>query len=107
MKAYRNPAREICPIGPIEVFHLVDGEMFVDGEHDALEIQPEFLEAGWYWWTCFPGCLPDSEPPVHFIPAVGCHNPTVYHFLNGAGIYPAAFGPFDTEAEALEDARNY
>jgi hypothetical protein len=17
--------------------------------------------AGWYWWTCFPGCLPDSD----------------------------------------------
>lgn len=32
---------------------------------------------GWFWWTCFPGCLPDSEPN----------------------------GPFDTEAEALADAR--
>ena len=17
---------------------------------------------GWFWWACFPGCLPDSEP---------------------------------------------
>lgn len=17
---------------------------------------------GWYWWSCFPGCLPDSDP---------------------------------------------
>jgi hypothetical protein len=33
--------------------------------------------AGWYWWTCFPGCLPDSD----------------------------SCGPFDTEAEALADAR--
>lgn len=32
---------------------------------------------GWYWQSCFPGCLPDGEP----------------------------FGPFETEAEALEDAR--
>lgn len=32
---------------------------------------------GWYWWACFPGCLPDSEP----------------------------FGPFPTEAEALADAQ--
>lgn len=31
----------------------------------------------WWWWSCFPGCLPDSEPN----------------------------GPFDTEAEALRDAR--
>jgi hypothetical protein len=20
------------------------------------------LPAGWYWWACFPGCLPDGEP---------------------------------------------
>lgn len=32
--------------------------------------------AGWYWWTCSPGCLPDSE----------------------------ASGPFETELEAIEDA---
>lgn len=35
------------------------------------------VEPRWYWWACFPGCLPDSEPS----------------------------GPFDTEAEALADAR--
>lgn len=32
--------------------------------------------AGFYWWTCSPGCLPDSD----------------------------ASGPFETESEALEDA---
>jgi hypothetical protein len=32
---------------------------------------------GWYWQACFPGCLPDGEPS----------------------------GPFETEAEALADAR--
>ena len=32
--------------------------------------------AGWYWWTCSPGCLPDSDP----------------------------FGPFETEQEARDDA---
>lgn len=31
---------------------------------------------GWYWWTCCPGCLPDSE----------------------------ASGPFESEAEAIQDA---
>lgn len=31
----------------------------------------------WWWWSCFPGCLPDSEP----------------------------IGPFDSEADALADAR--
>ena len=35
-------------------------------------------EPGWYYWFCFPGCMPDST----------------------------AFGPFDTEEEAVTDARN-
>lgn len=32
---------------------------------------------GWYYWTCFPGCLPEGDP----------------------------IGPFETEEEALEAAR--
>ena len=35
------------------------------------------ITGGWFYWFCFPGCLPDSEPK----------------------------GPFETEAEALADAR--
>lgn len=31
---------------------------------------------GWYWWPCFPGCLPDGDP----------------------------VGPFETEREAVIDA---
>lgn len=38
----------------------------------------ECLGAGWYWQACFPGHLPDGEPS----------------------------GPFETEALALEDARD-
>mgnify|MGYP001809887079 CR=1 FL=1 len=19
-------------------------------------------EPGWYWWACFPGCIPDGDP---------------------------------------------
>jgi hypothetical protein len=34
------------------------------------------IGAGWYWWPCFPGCLPDGD----------------------------AVGPFQTEREAVEDA---
>lgn len=41
---------------------------------DAEEYTP--FEAGWYWWSCCPGCLPDSEP----------------------------VGPFDSESEAYKDA---
>lgn len=33
---------------------------------------------GWYWWSCTPGCRPDGD----------------------------AMGPFDSEAEALADARD-
>ena len=35
------------PYGSFEVF-------FMDN-------WPE-LKPGWYWWSCFPGCLPDSDP---------------------------------------------
>jgi len=35
-------------------------------------------EAGWYWWSCFPGCLPDGP----------------------------ANGPFNTEEEATTDAQD-
>lgn len=21
-------------------------------------------EPGWYWWACFPGCMPDSDSPT-------------------------------------------
>lgn len=35
------------------------------------------LEPGWYWWSCFPGCLPSGDP----------------------------YGPFPTEQAALKDAR--
>ena len=28
---------------------------------DAM-IEAEGIEGGWFYWYCFPGCLPDSEP---------------------------------------------
>ena len=34
--------------------------------------------SGWYYWACFPGCLPDSDP----------------------------IGPFDTEEEAIAAAQS-
>jgi len=34
--------------------------------------------AGWYWQSCFPGCLPDGDP----------------------------IGPFETESAAIESARS-
>jgi hypothetical protein len=49
------------PHGSLEVF-------FDDGTEDR--------KGGWYWWACFPGCLPDGE----------------------------ASGPFAYSRQALEDA---
>ena len=36
------------------------------------------ITGGWFWWSCFPGCLPDGPP----------------------------MGPFDSYQEALADARD-
>ena len=47
---------------------LENVEVFYFGEPYAV---------GWYYWFCFPGCLPDSDP----------------------------VGPFDTEDEAIADCR--
>ena len=60
----------------IEVFFLSPSEAAynsMNADH-ATEYTP--FESGWYWWSCSPGCLPDSEP----------------------------VGPFDSESEALSDA---
>ena len=53
----------------VEVFYRTDTACRVDGWETG---------QGWYWWSCFPGCLPDSDPN----------------------------GPFATEAEALADAQD-
>ena len=46
-----------------------------DAMFDAM-IEEESIEGGWFWWTCLPGCLPDSS----------------------------AFGPFKTKSDAMKDA---
>ena len=43
---------------------------------DAI-VEEEGIRGGWFWWACFPGCLPDGPPN----------------------------GPFGSYAEALADAR--
>jgi len=66
---YSNPRRQSDPyaLPDVEIFYYNGGD-FVEGEE---------LEPGWYWQSCFPGCLPDSDP----------------------------IGPFDSEDAALADAR--
>lgn len=43
---------------------------------DAI-IEEQGIKGGWFWWACFPGCLPDSDP----------------------------IGPFDSAQAAIDDAR--
>jgi len=71
-QAYFDPSREADPFSlpDCEIFYAQDGELTSD--------EGEPLPAGWYWWACFPGCLPDGPPA----------------------------GPFETEAEALADAQD-
>jgi hypothetical protein len=114
MQAYSDPGRESDPyaLPDVEVFHVrmvphvlydcgccggfhrlgYDGDCRSDADRfhsiidyahragvDSNRVAREPVpEPGWYWWPCFPGCLPDSDP----------------------------VGPFDTEEEALADARD-
>lgn len=71
---YSDPKRASNPtaLPDVETFELT----FENTKNFGAEGEPP--GPGWYWWSCFPGCLPDGEPT----------------------------GPFDTEAEALADAQS-
>jgi hypothetical protein len=45
----------------------------------SLTLLGKEVDAGFYWWPCFPGCMPDGDPS----------------------------GPFETEDEAITDANEY
>lgn len=47
-------------------------------EFSSLPDQFDFPN-GWYWWACFPGCLPDGDPA----------------------------GPFETEQDAICNATDW
>jgi hypothetical protein len=72
-QAYSNPKRASDP------YALPDVEIFWSDGKTMRDDEGEFLSRGWYWWPCFPGCLPDGEP----------------------------IGPFETEAGALVDAQEH
>lgn len=44
--------------GSFEIFWHNGRKLY--GEDADEESVP--LAAGWYWWACFPGCMPDGEP---------------------------------------------
>lgn len=74
MQAYSNPKRESNP------YSLPDVEVFFVTQDETTDPMTCFYElsAGWYWWACLPGCLPDSDP----------------------------IGPFETKEAALADAQS-
>jgi hypothetical protein len=71
-QAYSNPEREEdkYSLPDVEIFYMSQDDIDMESFSDAVP--------GWYWWSCFPGCLPDGDP----------------------------VGPFDTEEEALQDAQD-
>jgi len=80
---YSDPDREKehHSLPDIEVFYIsrIEAEknrqeLYEHESDDCVGLTSE----GWYWWSCFPGCLPDSEPE----------------------------GPFDTEEDAIVDSRD-
>ena len=103
-QAYSNPERESDPhaLPDLEVFQLTAREVAERDEdmiHEYMQrrefrlaamnsraqdamfdamIEEEGITGGWFYWYCFPGCMPDSD----------------------------AIGPFDSHNEALEAARD-
>ena len=56
---YSDPTRINDPhaLPNIEVFHHP-----TDTDNPWTDDDGEPFEPGWYWWACFPGCLPDGDP---------------------------------------------
>lgn len=71
MQFYLNPERES------DNWALPDAEVFWADAGAFEHWDEEELPAGYYWWVCLPGCLPDSDPS----------------------------GPFKSAEEAIKDAR--
>lgn len=105
MRVYSTPEREAdkYAIADIEVFQLTAQEVAERDEelvHEYMQrhefrlaamnsrvrqkmldtmIEEQAIEGGWFWWSCFPGCLPDSE----------------------------AIGPFGSSHEAIADVQGW
>lgn len=74
---YSNPDRseDAYALPDVEVFYRTQEENL---EYECLDEDGEPLPSGFYYWFCFPGCLPEGEP----------------------------YGPYSSEQEALDDCRD-
>lgn len=85
-KTTRKAKQANNPTGPkgkskyalVEVFYMDAIDVEYNRDNPGHDAEASIDAAGWYWWTCFPGCLPDSDP----------------------------VGPFNTEQDALKDAQD-
>ena len=71
MSFYEFEGEHYTGHGSLETFHSAR-----TGPDSGHWVSGETVEPGWYWWPCFPGCLPDGD----------------------------AVGPFQTERDAVIDA---
>jgi hypothetical protein len=80
MQAYSDPNRETEPttLPDIEVFYVDDDIAAFYNAEQSDDYESIEWEVGYYYWFCFPRCLPDSLP----------------------------IGPFDTEQEATAHAQS-
>lgn len=104
MKTYSDPSRENdkYSLPDVEIFQLTAREVAERDEEAIYEfskrhefrlasmngtvrdsmfdamIEENGITGGWFWWTCLPGCMPDSD----------------------------AFGPFASADEARKDAQS-
>lgn len=69
MQGYFDPKRASDPhaLPDLEVFYADAGDLSSDMPEGPQDDEPS--EAGWYWWPCLPGCLPDGPPEGPFASA--------------------------------------
>lgn len=84
MRTYSDSSRadETYALPDVEVFYVGRGERDACPLCNGAERRPSKAEhnrdhTGYYWWACFPGCMPDSD----------------------------AYGPFKSASDAEDDAQ--
>lgn len=63
-QVYSNPKRanDTFSLPDVEVFHADSGDLWKAGESCDGWTPDDDNEAGFYYWYCMPGCMPDSSP---------------------------------------------
>lgn len=61
---YFDRSREADPhaLPDCEIFHVSESQATANSAVSDNDDNCYCTEPGWYWWPCFPGCLPDGDP---------------------------------------------